>query len=258
MCGRFVRTTPVERFAELFGADGHPPGPPSHNISPGARLLAARAGADGHRELCLLKWGLVPAWSDEPRTAYSTINARAETVADKPAYRAAFRQRRCLIAADGFYEWHPQPDGHKQPYFIRLADGPFAFAGIWEHWERDRQHLESCSIIVTAANTLIQPIHERMPDIRDRAALETNFRQHFEALNRVRLTDAEFARLLDGIVTADIFPPPGTCARNIPSSAMTARRCTTPWSISRNGAKTVSRWSTSSASVPTTAITVST
>ena len=166
MCGRFVRTSPVERFAELFGAAGHPTAPPSHNIAPGARLLAARTGAEGKCELCLLKWGLVPAWSDEPRTAYSTINARAETVAEKPAYRAAFRQRRCLIAADGFYEWHPQPDGHKQPYFIRLADErPFAFAGIWEHWERDDQRLESCSIIVTAANTLMQPIHERMPVI---------------------------------------------------------------------------------------------
>ena len=108
----------------------------------------------------------MPAWSDEPRTAYSTINARAETVAEKPAYRAAFRQRRCLIATDGFYEWHPQADGHKQPYFIRLADErPFAFAGIWEHWERDGQRLESCSIIVTVANTLMQPIHERMPVI---------------------------------------------------------------------------------------------
>lgn len=101
MCGRFVRTSPVERFAELFGADGHPPAPPSHNIAPGARLLAARTGAEGHLELCLLKWGLVPAWSDEPRTAYSTINARAETVAEKPAYRAAFRKRRCLLKLGG-------------------------------------------------------------------------------------------------------------------------------------------------------------
>ena len=102
MCGRFVRTSPVERFAELFGAAGHPAAQPSHNIAPGARLLAARTSAEGHRELCLLEWGLVPAWSDEPRTAYSTINARAETAAKKPANRAAFRQHLCLIASDGF------------------------------------------------------------------------------------------------------------------------------------------------------------
>jgi len=126
----------------------------------------ARNTPEGGRELAALKWGLVPAWSDEPKTEYSTINARAETVAQKPAFRSAFRHRRCLIATDGFYEWHPQPDGHKQPYFISLKDhAPFAFAGIWEHWERDGKTLDSCSIIITAANSLMQPIHERMPVI---------------------------------------------------------------------------------------------
>jgi putative SOS response-associated peptidase YedK len=166
MCGRFVRYTPVERFAELFQAHGTVAAQASYNIAPSSRILVARNTPDGQRELALLKWGLVPAWSDEPKTAYSTINARAETVAEKPAYRSAFRHRRCLIAADGFYEWHPQPDGHKQPYFIHLAnDEPFAFAGIWEHWERDGKMLESCSIIVTAANEWMQPIHDRMPVI---------------------------------------------------------------------------------------------
>jgi putative SOS response-associated peptidase YedK len=125
--------------------------------------LAARNTEHGQRELVGLKWGLVPAWSAEPKTAYSTINARAETVAQKPAFRSAFRHRRCLIAADGFYEWHPQPGGHKQPYFIYLQDhAPFAFAGIWE---RNGKTLNSCSILVTAANELMQPIHDRMPVI---------------------------------------------------------------------------------------------
>lgn len=166
MCGRFVRYSPVERFADLFQAHGIVEARASYNIPPGSKLLVARTTPNVRRELALLKWGLVPAWSDEPKTPYSTINARAETVAEKPAYRTAFRQRRCLIAADGFYEWHPQPDGHKQPYFIHLAnDEPFAFAGIWEHWERDGKTLESCSIIVTEANTLMQPIHDRMPVI---------------------------------------------------------------------------------------------
>jgi putative SOS response-associated peptidase YedK len=126
--------------------------------------LAARIAEHGARELVALKWGLVPAWSAEPKTVYSTINARAETVAQKPAFRSAFRHRRCLIAADGFYEWHVEANGHKQPYFIYLQDhAPFAFAGIWEHWERNGKTLDSCSIIVTAANELMQPIHDRMP-----------------------------------------------------------------------------------------------
>jgi len=167
MCGRFVRYSPVAVFAGLFDAEGHPEDRPSYNIAPGSRILVARLGRDGHRQLALLKWGLVPAWSDEPKTAYATINARAETVADKPAFRSAFRHRRCLIAADGFYEWQPQPDGHKQPYYVHLSDRqPFAFAGIWEHWTRDgRTPLDSCSILVTAANSRMRPIHERMPVI---------------------------------------------------------------------------------------------
>ena len=167
MCGRFVRYTPVERFADLFHAQGGAvEARASYNIAPSFRILVARNTPDGQRELALLKWGLVPSWSDEPKTEYSTINARAETVAEKPAYRSAFRHRRCLIAADGFYEWHPQPDGHKQPYFIHLANNePFAFAGIWEHWEREGKTLDSCSIVVTEANALMRPIHERMPVI---------------------------------------------------------------------------------------------
>ena len=166
MCGRFVRTTAIECFAELFHALGHPKNWASFNIAPSANVLVARNNPQGTRELAALKWGLVPAWSDEPKTAYSTINARAETVAQKPAFRSAFRHRRCLIAADGFYEWHPQPDGQKQPYFIYLKEHvPFAFAGIWEHWAQNGKTLDSCSIIVTAANSLMQPIHERMPVI---------------------------------------------------------------------------------------------
>ena len=166
MCGRYIRTTPMEEFAKLFNAEGHPECWPSYNIPPSTKVLVARNTPEGGRELAALKWGLVPAWSDEPKTEYSTINARAETVAQKPTFRSAFRHRRCLIATDGFYEWHPQPDGHKQPYFIYLKDhAPFAFAGIWEHWERDGKTLDSCSIIVTAANSLMHPIHERMPVI---------------------------------------------------------------------------------------------
>ena len=166
MCGRFVRTTPIDQFADLFQAQGHPDCWASYNIAPSTQVLVARNAIKGGRELVAMKWGLVPAWSAEPKTAYSTINARAETVAQKPAFRSAFRHRRCLIAADGFYEWHVEADGHKQPYFIYLEDhAPFAFAGIWEHWERDGKSLKSCSIIVTTANDRMRPIHDRMPVI---------------------------------------------------------------------------------------------
>ncbi|MEY2695916.1 MAG: hypothetical protein RL333_54 [Pseudomonadota bacterium] len=166
MCGRYVRFSDMSTFAELFSAKGKPAARPSYNIPPSSQVLVARYDAHGQRELALLKWGLVPSWSSEPRTEFSTINARAETIADKPAFRSAFKQRRCLIAADGFFEWHKESDGHKQPYFFRLIGGhPFAFAGIWERWERDSMVLETCSIIVTVANEKMRPIHPRMPVI---------------------------------------------------------------------------------------------
>lgn len=125
-------------------------------------------GESAGRELTLLHWGLVPFWSKDKKIGYRTINARAETVASKPTFRAAFRHRRCLIPADGFYEWQTQPGG-KQPYYITLQEqGLFAFAGLWEQWRGDNDEvLESCTLIVTEANALMQPIHHRMPVILD-------------------------------------------------------------------------------------------
>ena len=166
MCGRFIRTTPIERYSALFSASGSVELKASYNIAPSSQILLARNNAKGGRELVALKWGLVPSWSKEPKTEYSTINARAETIEEKPTFRNAFRSRRCLIASDGFIEWQKKSDGTKQPFFIGLADGkPFAFAGIWEKWEREGQTLETCSIIVTQANALMSPIHDRMPVI---------------------------------------------------------------------------------------------
>ncbi len=166
MCGRFIRTTPIERYAALFNAPGRVDFQSSYNIAPSSQIVVARNNAQGGRELVTVKWGLVPAWSKEPRTEFSTINARAETIDEKPTFRAAFQSRRCLIGSDGFYEWKKNADGSKQPYFICLADSkPFAFAGIWERWAREGQILESCAIIVTSANALVAPIHDRMPVI---------------------------------------------------------------------------------------------
>jgi len=166
MCGRFVRTIPIERYSALFSAPGSVDIKPSYNIPPSSRILLARNNPKGGRELVALRWGLVPPWSKEPKTEYSTINARAETVDEKPTFRNAFKSRRCLIASDGFIEWKKKSDGTKQPFFIGLADQkPFAFAGIWERWEREGQILESCAIIVTQANDFMKPIHDRMPVI---------------------------------------------------------------------------------------------
>lgn len=165
MCGRFIQAAAGEAFAQQFSLPLPATYAPHYNVAPSQPVLAIRATTDYPQEWAWLRWGLIPAWSPEPRTQYSTINARAETVAEKPTYRQAFRRRRCLIPADGFYEWHTH-NGRKQPYFIGLTDSSsFAFAGLWERWEREGQAVESCTIVVTHANECVAAIHDRMPVI---------------------------------------------------------------------------------------------
>ncbi len=172
MCGRYSLTSAPEAMRQLFDLDG----PllnlaPRYNIAPTQEAPVIRAGSGGGRELAMLRWGLVPSWSkDGPDSGYSMINARAETVAEKPAYRAAFRDRRCLVPADGFYEWKKEGKG-KQPFRFTMADAaPFVMAGLWEGWRRpDGGMLQSFTIIVTAPNSLVAQVHDRMPAILDRA-----------------------------------------------------------------------------------------
>ena len=168
MCGRYSLTSPVEAMARLFGvAMGEHA--PRYNIAPSQGILVARAapdGAGGAREAAVLRWGLVPSWAKDADIGNRMINARAETVAEKPSFRAAFRRRRCLVPATGFYEWRVA-SGPKQPYNIGMADGgPFAMAGLWEHWTGpDGAAVETCAILTTEANELLRPIHARMPVI---------------------------------------------------------------------------------------------
>ena len=165
MCGRYFLHSTADRLTQLFGEMPMPLLQPRFNIAPSQPVPVVRQDANRQRQMVLLRWGLVPAWSPEPRTAYSTFNARAETVADKPTYRHAFRRRRCLIPADGFYEWCTVGK-RKQPYCIAPTDDElFAFAGLWERWERDETVVESCTIVVTTANATIAPLHDRMPVI---------------------------------------------------------------------------------------------
>jgi putative SOS response-associated peptidase YedK len=166
MCGRYAITSPLEALIKAFAVQGARPNlQPRYNAAPSQDLPVVRAGPGG-REITLMHWGLVPSWSKGPDSRYSMINARAETVASKPAYRGPFRRQRCLVPANGFYEWKKTADG-KQPYFIALSTGePFAFAGLWDHWTGpEGDEITSFAIIVTAANDCVRPIHERMPVI---------------------------------------------------------------------------------------------
>lgn len=166
MCGRFTLIDLPTRFLEYFGVELAAGFTGSYNIAPSQQVLTVRVAPDsGRREPTTMRWGLVPAWAKDVGVGNKLINARAETVADKPSFRAAFRRRRCLILADSFYEWVKEGK-HKQPYRIMRVDGaPFAFAGLWEVWQAAGPPLTSCTIITTAANEMMRPYHHRMPVI---------------------------------------------------------------------------------------------
>ncbi len=168
MCGRFTLHTPAAELAEFFSLFREPHVVPRYNIAPSQPVAAIRFDEQATpREWVHLRWGLIPSWAKDPKIGYRTINARAESIATKPAFRAAFKRRRCLIPADGFYEWKAGESKQKQPYFIALPDGgPFAFAGLWEHWtDPEGSEIESCTIVTTEANEQMAALHERMPVI---------------------------------------------------------------------------------------------
>jgi len=169
MCGRFTLRAPASAIAQQFSLFEVPALQPRFNIAPTQPAPVVRMDprqAEPQRQLVFLHWGLVPAWAKDPAVGNRMINARAETAADKPSFRAALRRRRCLVVADGFYEWRTVGK-RRQPMFIHLRDDrPLAFAGLWESWEgAGHAALESCTILTTEANDLVRPIHDRMPVI---------------------------------------------------------------------------------------------
>lgn len=165
MCGRYAFFSPAEAVRRTFMLDDVPELEPRYNVAPTQDVACARAGEEGARAFAMLHWGLVPKWAKERAVGNRMINARSETLAEKPSFREAFRRRRCLVLADGWYEWQVAAGG-KQPWFIRRNDArPFAFAGLWERWKdpANGAPLESCTIVTTDAAESIRKIHERMP-----------------------------------------------------------------------------------------------
>jgi putative SOS response-associated peptidase YedK len=162
MCGRFTLRTKLNILLQEFHAElrHELQLPPRYNIAPRQSVVIVRQSEAG-RELTLMRWGLLPSWTKDPKTAPLLNNARSETVAEKPSFRAAFKSRRCLIPASGFFEWKREGN-FKQPYYFRRPDdAPLAFAGLWERWH----DIESCTILTTDANELMAQIHDRMPVI---------------------------------------------------------------------------------------------
>lgn len=173
MCGRFAFFSPREAVQEIFGVDCAVDLEPRYNIAPTQPVATLRTGDAGAAELAMLRWGLVPSWAKDPAIGNRLINARLETAAEKPAFRTAFRRRRCAVLADGFYEWQQQPGGPKQPWFITAAGGgPFLMAGLWEHWDKGDTPLQSCTILTTEAGGEMRAVHHRMPVILPPQALD--------------------------------------------------------------------------------------
>jgi putative SOS response-associated peptidase YedK len=170
MCGRYTVAVDPQLLAERFGVTLPDDIVPRFNVAPTDPVLALTERSAG-RELMVARWGLVPHWAKDPKAGARMINARAETLAERSAYRSLLAKNRCLILADGFYEWRLDPDGKKRPVRYALDDGsPFGFAGLWTSW-RDPESGESmrtCTIITTAANSLVAPVHDRMPVILPR------------------------------------------------------------------------------------------
>ena len=175
MCGRFTLTLTADP-ADLFDALGvEPPAElrPRFNIAPTQSVLVARnrdereaSSGDGARELAWLHWGLIPSWAKDPKMGSRMINARSETASQKPSFRSAFKRRRCLLLADGFYEWKKEGQGPKQPYHVhRSGYRPMTFAGLWERWSKGPEPIESVTILTTSPNETMRPLHDRMPVI---------------------------------------------------------------------------------------------
>lgn len=178
MCGRFSLHQTGEDLAEAFQLNPPPPVEPRFNIAPTQPVATITATLENPEpQFQLLRWGLIPSWAKDPAIGNRLINARAETVSDKPSFRAAFKRRRCLILADGFYEWQRQSSRKtKQPYYFFLNQHqPFAFAGLWEHWTDPNSggELQTCTILTTESNQLMESIHNRMPVILEPEDYET-------------------------------------------------------------------------------------
>jgi|HubBroStandDraft_3_1064219.scaffolds.fasta_scaffold04476_4 putative SOS response-associated peptidase YedK len=175
MCGRYTLSSPVEIVADLFGLAAAPELAPRFNVAPTQAAPVVRVETPGAQPtLALLRWGLVPYWAKEAAIGNRLINARSESAAEKPAFKHSLRKQRCLVVADGFYEWKKE-GAQKQPYLIRRRDRlPFAFAGLWARWRSpEGPPLETFTILTTTPNDLLRPLHDRMPVIVERDAYAT-------------------------------------------------------------------------------------
>jgi putative SOS response-associated peptidase YedK len=173
MCGRFVLEHSPDQLMKVYRLSSAPDLSPRYNVTPSQQIAVVRQQNGGDRELSSLQWGLIPSWSKDSAIGYKMINARSETVHEKPSFKQAFHARRCIIPASGFYEWN-KVGKEKIPHYIRLRDGDImSLAGLWERWKSpEGKELETCTILTTAANSLVKKLHDRMPVILHKAEFD--------------------------------------------------------------------------------------
>jgi len=177
MCGRFTQHLSWQEIVDLYNITGDVPAlniRARYNFAPTQEGAACRLDQNGHQEIVKLRWGLIPFWAKDEKIGYRTINARSETVAEKPAFRAAFKAHRCLIPANGWFEWQ-KIGKEKQPYLIKASDEPFSFAGLWECWDKTGETVESFTIITAAAAEQIAHLHDRMWDAKIQSGTSNRF-----------------------------------------------------------------------------------
>lgn len=212
MCGRYTLSSPTDLLADLLELDAVPELAPRYNIAPTQEAAVVRFDAEsGVRSLDLLRWGLIPFWSKDPGIGSRMINARAETVAEKPSFRTSFKRKRCLVVADGFYEWQAT-GGPKQPFYFRFeGGGPFALAGLWDRWEKgEGEPIESFTILTTEPNEVVAPVHQRMPVILDHAGMATWLDPGIEEADRLTPLLGPFpAKGMEGYPVSTYVNSPG-------------------------------------------------
>ncbi len=189
MCGRFALVTEKKILEMLYGLELRNDLRPRYNIAPAQDILSLRRSPQtGEKEFTYLKWGLVPFWAKDSSIGSRMINARSETAAEKPAFRDAYKKRRIIIPASGFFEWKKKEKGVKQPYYInRKDDQPLSLAGLWERWEKGDEILESCTILTTEPNQLVAPLHDRMPVIISLRDIESWLAPEFDSAGLLEL-----------------------------------------------------------------------
>lgn len=187
MCGRYTLRAQLNQLLQIYSATSEIEISPRYNIAPSQSVPVLKLGGDNaSREIVSMRWGLVPSWAKDEKIGYKMINARSETIEEKPSFRTAFKRRRCLVLADGFFEWQKR-GSKKQPYLFQKKNAaPYAYAGLWETWNHGNQPVVSCTIITTTANELVADVHDRMPVILQDRHLENWLNPEFDHVDRLK------------------------------------------------------------------------